>query len=407
MEFTQTQQEAIDEVLNWFHDDDSPQVFRLFGYAGTGKTTISNYIAGNLENYKVLFGAFTGKAASVMRGMGCHGATTIHSLIYYVRQKSKLHLRELEMELADLEKSLEELSVEEDVKAVKSQIADIKLAIENETAAVKSPGFTINPDSELQFADLFIVDEGSTINEKLAKDILSFKTKVLVMGDPKQLPPVYGEAFFMNVPPNVLLTEIHRQAKDNPIIQMATRIRNGQGLDIGTYGDSYVVKDRKDMKESLLSFDQIIVGTNKARHYINTKLRRAKGFTSPYPEVGDKLVCGRNNHDLGLLNGSIWMVDKVLSTDPYHCELEITSTENQSLTVKAHSAKFVGGNIDHWAIKEAEVFEYGYAITAHKAQGSQWENVLIVFDGLWSREQKEQWLYTAITRAIKRVVLCR
>jgi exodeoxyribonuclease-5 len=103
----------------------------------------------------------------------------------------------------------------------------------------------------------------------------------------------------------------------------------------------------------------------------------------------------------------MWVVDRVESVDAFHCELAITSSENQSLTVKVHSVKFVGGDVDAWEIKEAESFEYGYAITAHKAQGSQWENVLIVFDGAWRGEQKEQWLYTAVTRAINRVVLCK
>lgn len=395
MEFSESQMQAIQDVVDWYIDPDSPQVFKLFGYAGTGKTTISKHIAEELKDYKILYGAFTGKAALVMRQMGCHGATTIHSLIYFVKEKCKARLRELEQDLVLFEE-----------KDMQIELALCKKMIEEEKRNLKGPAFTINPESELAYTDLLIVDEGSTINERLALDLLGFGKKILVMGDPKQLPPPYGTAFFMH-DPDVLLTEVHRQAKGNPIIQMATQIRNGEGLDLGGYGESHVFKTRKEMKESLLSFDQIIVGTNRTRHYLNNKLRRAKGFTSDYPEVGDKLVCTKNNHDLGLLNGSIWMVDKVESTNAFQCELAITSSENQSLTVKCHSARFVGGDVDHWAIKEAENFEYGYAITAHKAQGSQWENVLIVFDGRWTGEQKEQWLYTAVTRAIERVVLCK
>lgn len=400
MEFSESQLQAIHNVAEWFNDPNSPQVFKLFGYAGTGKTTISKYIAEELHDCKILYGAFTGKAALVMRQMGCHGATTIHSLIYFVKEKSKLRLKELQIYYAKLE---QELAAGEDVKG---ELAECDKMIEEENQHLKGPAFTVNPESELAYTDLLIVDEGSTINERLALDLLSFGKKILVMGDPKQLPPPYGTAFFMH-DPDVLLTEVHRQAKGNPIIQMATQIRNGEGLDLGSYGESHVFADRKEMKESLLSFDQIIVGKNKTRHWLNNKLRKAKGFTSEYPEVGDKLVCTKNNHDLGLLNGSIWMVDKVESVNPFHCELVVTSSENESLTVKCHSARFVGADVDAWEIKEAESFEYGYAITAHKAQGSQWNNVLIVFDGAWRGEAKEQWLYTAVTRAIDRVILCK
>ena len=407
MEFSDSQMQAINDVVDWYVNPDSPQVFKLFGYAGTGKTTISKHIADELGYCKILFGAFTGKAALVMRQMGCSGATTIHSLIYFVKEKSKLQLKFLQ---SDLKEAQEELLGEpgsaENTKSLRDKIISLQDQIASEEKNLKGPAFSINPECELAFTDLLIVDEGSTINERLAVDLLSFGKKVLVMGDPKQLPPPYGTAFFMH-DPDVLLTEVHRQAKGNPIIKMATQIRNGEGLDLGCYGESHVFKDRKEMKESLLSFDQIIVGTNKTRHYLNNKLRKAKGFTSDYPEVGDKLVCTKNNHDLGLLNGSIWMVDKVESVNPFQCELAITSSENQSLTIKVHSARFVGGEVDHWAIKDAESFEYGYAITAHKAQGSQWENILIVFDGRWTGEQKEQWLYTAVTRAINRVVLCK
>jgi exodeoxyribonuclease-5 len=56
-------------------------VFRLFGYAGTGKTTLARYFAENVDG-EVAFAAFTGQAAHVMRNMGCENASTIHQLIY-------------------------------------------------------------------------------------------------------------------------------------------------------------------------------------------------------------------------------------------------------------------------------------------------------------------------------------
>ena len=67
-------------VSNWLKDKNGPQVFRLFGWAGTGKSTLARYLAEGVRSVK--YAAFTGKAALVMRKKGCRGASTIHSLIY-------------------------------------------------------------------------------------------------------------------------------------------------------------------------------------------------------------------------------------------------------------------------------------------------------------------------------------
>src|SRR5450759_498092 len=82
-QFTPHQDDALKAVADWLKakpgTGNTPQVFRLFGYAGTGKTTLANHIAEDVDG-EVKFAAFTGKAASVMRGKGCRGASTIHSL---------------------------------------------------------------------------------------------------------------------------------------------------------------------------------------------------------------------------------------------------------------------------------------------------------------------------------------
>ena len=415
MELSDEQYRAVQDVIDWVNNPESPQIFRLFGYAGTGKTTISQYIAKELYKFNIIFAAYTGKAALVLRQKGCDDARTIHNLIYNVKGKSALRLKELKQELAAEKEKLADLSSQTLIRSVTEYIKKINEQITQEIKNLKAPAFTVNRDSELQFADLLIVDEASTVNKQIGEDLLSFGVKILAVGDPKQLPPVQGEAMFSGVDPDVLLTEIHRQAEGNPIIQIATQLRSGDGqVSFGEYGKSRVLATRNEMKENYLDFSQIIVATNKLRQKINSKMRQHLGFTSLYPEVGDKLVCCRNNHEIGILNGSLWIVDQVLSSNPFRCELEISSYDQasdliESVVVSVHSAPFVGAEIDYWEIKEAEKFEYGYAITAHKAQGSQWENVLIMYDGprCWAGEHKEKWLYTAVTRAIDRVVLCK
>src|SRR3954462_14766657 len=83
--FPPHQDAALNAVADWLKakpgGGGTPQTFRLFGFAGTGKTTLARHIAEGVDG-KVLFAAFTGKAALVMRSKGCDRASTIHSLIY-------------------------------------------------------------------------------------------------------------------------------------------------------------------------------------------------------------------------------------------------------------------------------------------------------------------------------------
>ena len=159
-----------------------PQVFRLFGYAGTGKTTLARHVAENVDG-EVQFGAFTGKAALVLREKGCGEARTIHSMIY--RPK--------------------DLDTEE-------------------------PSFVLNEDSPASKASLIVIDECSMVDEELGRDLLSFGKKVLVLGDPAQLPPVKGGGYFTEQEPDVMLTDVHRQAADNPIVRLSMQIRAGERL---------------------------------------------------------------------------------------------------------------------------------------------------------------------------------
>ena len=86
--FTPHQDAALKAVAAWLKarpgSRGTPQVFRLFGYAGTGKTTLARHLAEGVDG-RVVFGAFTGKAALVMRRKGCADASTIHSMIYRAR----------------------------------------------------------------------------------------------------------------------------------------------------------------------------------------------------------------------------------------------------------------------------------------------------------------------------------
>ena len=375
MQFSTQQDEALRAVSRWLKEPKS-QVFRLFGYAGTGKTTLARHFAEEVSG-DVLFAAFTGKAAQVLRSRGASNARTIHSLIY--RPKG-------------------EEEVEDEVTGKTSV----------------SPMFSINRQSPVARAKLIVIDECSMVDEALGKDLLSFGTKVLVLGDPGQLPPVSGGGFFTEHEPDYLLTEIHRQARDNPIIQLAMQVREGREIMHGDYGTAQVIGRQEVTQDLVLGADQVLVGTNKTRRRYNQRLRELKGFPNGYPSAGDKLVCLRNDQVKGLLNGSLWQVmsSSKETTKPGINLLvrpEDDDMDRGAAKIKLLKAAFedVDGEIPWSMRKRYDEFDYGYALTVHKAQGSQWNNV-VLFDESWAfRDTRERWLYTAVTRAAETLTIVK
>lgn len=361
MEWSQQQADALRAVDKWVRDRRGPQVFRLFGYAGTGKTTLAKHIAEGIRGM-VCFAAFTGKAALVLRKKGCGEASTIHSLIY------------------------------------KAEDAD-----------GGEPSFALNPDSLAAVASLIIIDECSMVDEELGRDLLSFGTKVLVLGDPAQLPPVRGDGYFTSGKPDFMLTDIHRQAADNPIIRMSMNVRSGQRLAPGVYGDSRVITRAQLERDEVLTADQVLVGMNKTRLAFNARIRKLKGFTSPMPQNGDRLVCLKNNREKGLLNGSLWDAADIIDIGMEKVTLTVKSLDDlpDPGAVAVPPQFFLGTEkeLEWWQRKHADEFTFGYALTVHKAQGSQWDNVMLFDESASFRENRAQHIYTGLTRAAERITI--
>jgi len=375
MIFSPQQDEALKAVSRWLKDGRTP-IFRLFGYAGTGKTTLAKYFADNVDG-QVLFAAFTGKAAQVLRARGARNARTIHSLIYRPRGE-------------------EEIANEETGKTT------------------VSPMFAINRQSPLAQAALIIIDECSMVDEALGKDLMSFGTPILVLGDPGQLPPISGGGYFTEHEPDILLTEIHRQARDNPIIDLAMHVREGREIMHGDYGAAQVIGKNDVDRDMVLDADQVLVGTNRTRRRYNQRLRELKGFDQVFPQAGDKLVCLRNDPAKALLNGSLWQVmtsskETVKPGINLMIRPEDDDMDRGAAKIKLLKSAFDDPDLEiPWQTKKRyDDFDYGYALTVHKAQGSQWNSV-VLFDESWAfRESRERWLYTAITRAAERLVIVR
>jgi exodeoxyribonuclease-5 len=207
-----------------------------------------------------------------------------------------------------------------------------------------------------------------------------------------------------------MLTEVHRQAEHSGILRLATQIRLDCPIPHGVWGDDAIVypKGTKLDQEQMLAFDQVLVGRNKTRHATNRKLRKLHGYHDKYPEVGDRLVCLRNNHDIGLLNGAIFYTTDVEGVMDEKIHMSIRPEEEQSsIETVAHTQPFFGEEIPFYERSDAQEFDFGYALTCHKAQGSQWKSVCI-FDESWCfKKDKNRWLYTAVTRASDSVTLIR
>lgn len=373
MQFSPEQDQALKAVGKWLKEGRSP-IFRLFGYAGTGKTTLARYFAEHVDG-EVQFAAFTGKAAQVLRSKGASNARTLHSLIYRPRGEEAI----------------------EDEATGKTSIA---------------PTFSLNRQSPVAKAALIVVDECSMVDEQLGRDLMTFGTPILVLGDPGQLPPISGGGFFTEHEPDYLLTEIHRQARDNPIIRMAMDVREGRALEYGDEGRARVISRNEVTQELVLAADQVLVGTNRTRKRYNQRLRELKGFNAEYPQAGDKLVCLRNDPAKGLLNGSLWkvMTSSKETVKPGVNLLVAPEDEDRGVAkIKLLKAQFENPDAEiPWQTKKRfDDFDYGYALTVHKAQGSQWDNVVLFDESFAFRDTRERWLYTAITRAAEQLTIVR
>ena len=409
MKWSAQQESALAAINNWLNS--SNQLFKLFGYAGTGKTTLAKTIAEGVEG-GVIFAAFTGKAAYVLQKKGCEGARTIHSLIYISRDKGKAKLRELQSSLEILKKQLQSEGLDSDSVNRHSRVVQITRMINDEEEALKQPFFILNTDSDIKEATLVIIDECSMIDMRMGEDLMSFGVKILVLGDPAQLPPIMGAGYFthekvdgrmVDKKPDFMLTDIHRQARNSPILRMATEVRNKRKLTIQNYGEGcQVVSNEKLTPEFALDFNQILVGRNKTKFATNKRIRQLRGYEGLMPLAGDRIICERNDHEQGLLNGSIYSISSVSGVLNQKIMMDIIPEgEESTQSIIAHEHAFLGkkGDLPWYEKREAQEFDYGYAMTVHKSQGSQWNKVLLLDESNCFRKDKWKWLYTGITRA--------
>lgn len=407
--------------------------FLLNGFAGTGKSTVLPYLveATGLNPHQIVYCAPTGKAAKVMtRKMRDEGldtrATTIHKAIY--RPKA-LKAYQIENELFAAQAEYKIACTEGNpitIRELKGKISQLEKNLER-AYDENSPAFQLDVDSmAASGAWLFIVDECSMVDADMADDLRSFGVPILAIGDPGQLPPIsLSGPGFCNRDPDAALTEIHRQALDNPIIWASMLIREGQDVPMGSHGDGALrVIDREDddITYNLEVDKQIIVGTHEKRWQITRKLRKMEGYHGLGPAEGEFMMITKNSRLFpDLVNGSmVFMTADVGPLRPGNVTFagSVEDDEGKTYTLKCLQAtieEHYNGKNNASAHKR-DVFrakqddrthelDFAYAITCHKAQGSQWDEVVVHDQSNVFRKDASRWLYTAVTRAAERLTL--
>ena len=382
MVLSDLQERALQDVSNWFHSCRGCLTMRtadyyvLYGIAGSGKSTLVTYLQEMLDITKVVTITYTGMAACVLMRKGNDQSSTIHRLIYDTKVMTN--------------KKTKKKAFVTDLKE-KGTIGDL---------------------------ELIIVDECPMVPDDMIKDILSFGIPVLFLGDPEQLPPIFGDN---TLKCNFFLDEPHRQALDSPILLLANYARTKQfdKIRLGTYGEHVRVFSRLDFEEdSIFKADQIICGKNATVKSLNAFYRKSfLGYSDKLIRDHEKIMCLANNWNIdnqggfSLVNGLIGYASNIsikIKSQIYELDFKPEFTKEFS---KIDIDKCLFEGMDELpmevelfrlplsdSINTLNEFAYAYAITTHKSQGSEFPYVTF-FPEVLDRKNYYRLLYTGITRA--------
>jgi len=366
---------AYKDIKKWF-EKTTDQCFRLGGLAGTGKTTLIKNIHEHLKLNRedIAYAAYTGKAADVMRKKGLIGASTIHGLMYapIIDEDGMLT-------------GFDRVGINREIKLV-------------------------------------VIDEASMVNLEIHEDLLAEDVRILYVGDYGQLPPVKSEFNLMKKDDlDYALTKIHRQAKDSGILQLAMQARMGHNIKPGTYGknkDAYVANSIN--VDSIMKADQILCGKNDTRHMLNRVYREQLGYDDTFSEglnAGEKIIINCNNKKFSIYNGQQFIVlkrfgskanPKMIVMEPhdyYNTDVKLNQAIKKYPSKLTRVFPFRFGN--EFTDKSHAQIDYGYCVTVHKAQGSEWEKVIVFDENYIFRENAKRWLYTAVTRASEKLIVVK
>lgn len=392
------QEEALKRIHAWLKAPDDQWMFYLGGYAGTGKTYLLHHLINGLDKQPICL-CPTGKAASVLqKKLKSVAVNTIHSALYVPVSPSLLDLMRLEEQLLNCPT---ETSLIQMIQDEKKKLSERKIT------------FAEKDNVKIRPHDFVIIDEASMVTSKMLDDLEKTMAKVLFVGDPGQLPPVGDCGYFATQRPDFILKEVQRQALGNPIIRLSMDIRYAK--DIPDFIDSeHLIRRPKAGYEldQFAHFDQILTGRNVIRRKLNRITRKLlKRHESHFPVIGEKLICLKNSSYAGamFINGvqCVAASEAVLNQDSGDFEMDllyeggfVRKAPIYTYPLEVHYRQDVIE--EPWMSRNGLVeVDYAYAITVHKSQGSEWDNVVLVDDAMNEADKnfRRRWLYTAITRA--------
>lgn len=393
MELTSKQRIGLDLAIQKYKNKEKFIV--ISGYAGSGKSTLVRFIIEALEipEEEICYCAFTGKAAEVLRKKGNPNSLTLHKLLY-------------------------------------------------ENYPRKDGTFYRRPKLSLEYK-VVVVDEISMAPKEMVDLLLKFPVFCIFLGDPFQLPPICKDTDNgLLEHPDVFLDEIMRQAAESEIIQLTMKIRNHQPISYFKGKEVMVIPKSELLTGHLTWADMIICGTNNQRLTTNKEMRKILGYEKDIEE-GEKVIVKRNYWDClnfdfePLVNGSVGYINNIKKSyavipnyiknlDNYFIESfnanfrpEVGSIYPEFKFDKRFLIEEVSDitpQIEYQIRRNAFLeipdiplrMTYGYAITCHSAQGSQWDKVLVLEEKFpYDKEEHARWLYTACTRPAQKLVLVR
>lgn len=330
------------------------KVIKLAGLAGTGKSLLVKYLAEHFSNYAIC--AYTGKAANVLRKRGIASASTIHQNIYRYFEDEK----------------------------------------------TGEPRFALKKYVD---CDGFIVDEASMVGSDIYSDLLKFNKPIIFVGDHGQLEPIKSNNFIhLMKTPDYTLEKIHRNAGE--IARFAEWIRLGKDAKkfIPENDKVRILNPRDISQKDIVKSSQIIGAYNNTRIRINRLVRRLLGLSEDENNdiensvfvKKEKVICLRNNHRLQLFNGMQGIVKDVYKNRiVFSCPDVMDGAMDVQYVPEVIGKKNINPNDYDY---NSNLFDYGYCVTCHKAQGDQWEDV-VVYHEKNNKWDDCRWAYTASSRA--------
>ena len=393
MQLTIKQEQGLKIAVDRFKDNE--KYTTISGFAGTGKSTLVKFIidALDVDPSKVAYAAYTGKAAEVLRKKGNPNAMTLHKLLY-------------------------------------------------DSIPRQGGGFIRIPKKQLDYS-IVVVDEVSMVPKTMVDMLLAHKIYILFLGDPFQLPQIdKNETHTLLDNPHIFLDQVMRQAAESEIIQLTMKIRAEEDIPFSKGNEAIVIPRRELVTGHLTWADQIICATNASRISLNNQMREILGY-SGLPQDGERMICLRNYWEDFSEDGSSSLVNGMtgIIKNPF----ESFRMAPMYVKMKNHKMDIIQGDfisddgktfnsveMDKGMITTGEFsldwretyalgklknkigdiipreFTFGYAITCHKSQGSEWDKVLVIEENFpFDKKEHARWLYTAISRSAEKCVLIK